>query len=458
MPRGPMVVGGACLLALALGIVGSAQVPASSPGPRGGPPGAPPDRPAAGPMAPVSTGTPVTFSKDVAPILYRNCTSCHRPGTSAPMSLLTYADARPYAKSIRDHVLDRKMPPWHADPAIGTFANERRLTDADRATLVAWANTGAREGDQRDLPAAPEYSDTWSIGRPDLVVSMPEEFEVPADGVVEYQWFVAATNLTEDKWIKAMEIRSTGASVVHHVVVFERAPEMAKRQPLVSIKPEFVTPRSRSRAPETVGAALLLSAGGTGPHVFPEGAARLLKAGTVITFQVHYTSNGAVTRDRSSIGFVFTDEPPREEIRLVHFGNGGMVIPPGAANHRVDAEVSFVVDSKLWSIAPHTHLRGKSFAYELEYPDGRREPILSVPEYDFEWQTEYQLAEPLRVPKGSRLLATAHYDNSRQNRNNPDPAAEVRWGDQTWEEMMFTWFTVSADTTGPAAPTQASLY
>ena len=326
----------ASVFALAMALVTAAEQPPPPPGQSDG-------RPAIAPMAPQSTEAPVTFSKDVAPILYQNCTTCHRPGTTAPMSLLTYKDARPYAKAMRDHVLDGLMPPWHADPKIGSFANARMLTEAQRKTIVTWANTGSREGDPADLPPQPKYSDTWEIGTPDLVVSMQEEFEVPAEGVLEYQWFTAPVTLKEDRWIKAMEVRSTGTSVVHHVVVMEMAPQPIKRQPIVSVAPEFRTPPSRSTPPEGAGGGLLmLTASNTGPHMFREGTSRLLKAGSTITFQVHYTTNGKPTKDRTSIGFVFAKEPPKEEIRLSSFANGSFVIPPGAANHRIDAEITFV--------------------------------------------------------------------------------------------------------------------
>lgn len=453
---GPLLVRHLALSALALIVMIPllrAQQAAQAHAPSGAPPAGPQAVPQAapppvGPLAPLTTGPPITFSKDVAPIVYRQCTSCHRPGTNAPMSLLTFRDARPYAKAIRDKVLDGAMPPWHADPHVGAFANERRLTDADRKTLVAWANTGSREGDPADLPPAPAYTDAWSIGTPDLVVSMPQEYEVPADGVLEYQWFVAPTNLTADRWIKAMEIRSTGAAVVHHVAVMEMPPEgPQRRQPLIAIDPQYRVPMFRSAPPEGAGGPLLmLGASGTGPHVFREGTGHLLKAGTMVTFQVHYTSTGQATRDRTSIGFVFAKEPPREEIRLSSFANSAFVIPAGAASHRVEAELTFEANAKLWAITPHTHLRGKSFEYALAYPDGRRETILSVPKYDFAWQTEYEFAEPLRIPQGTRLIAAAHFDNSRANRSNPDPGVDVRWGEQTWEEMMFTWLRYSADT------------
>ncbi len=433
-------------------VIVAAQSAASAPAPASAQ--QPPAGPA--PMAPVpppATGTQVTFSKDVAPILYRNCTSCHRPGTTAPMSLLTFTSARPYAKSIRNQVMDRQMPPWHADPHIGTFANTRALSDADRQTLITWANTGSPEGHPADLPPMPTYADAWSIGTPDLIVGMLEEYEVPADGAIDYQYFEAPSTLTEDRWIDAMEIRSTGLSVVHHVAVTEMPPPESRqpRERLVAVDPKYFVPAFRTSGPEGArGPLLMLSAGGTGPQVFRPGTGRLIKAGTTIIFQVHYTTNGQKTKDRTSIGFRFAKQPPKEEIRLSPLANANFVIPPGAPDHRVDAEMTFIKDVKLRSIVGHAHLRGKSFTYTLQYPDGRQEVILSIPEYDFDWQTEYVFAEPLRVPRGTKLLATALFDNSRANRDNPDPTAEVRWGEQTWEEMMFSWFTYSADT--PATP------
>jgi hypothetical protein len=437
-------------VALAFGwglVAGSIVVAQQSPAP-------PPQRVEPGPMAPITTGATPTFTKDVAPILYKNCTGCHRPGTVAPMSLLTYKDARPWAKSIRDKIVDGEMPPWHADPKIGRFANARLLTDAERQTLVTWANTGSREGNPADLPAAPTYTEGWSIGEPDLVVRMEKPFEVPADGIVEYQWFSAPTNLTEDKWIKAMEIRAGDASVVHHALAYAWSPDMPPRPRLIRIDEAFATPSSRSAPERSPGGVLMVVASGTGPYTFPSGSGRLLRKGSIITFQMHYTTNGKAAKDQTEIGFVFAKEPPQSEMRVAFFSNAQFVIPPGAADHRIDAEATFLEDVKLWSIFPHTHLRGKRYEYKLMYPDGRSEMVLSVPRYDFEWQTEYHFAEPLSVPKGTKIVGSAWYDNSVNNRFNPDPKAEVRWGDQTWEEMMFN--AVSFTAAGPAKPAQSA--
>jgi hypothetical protein len=393
------------------------------------------------------TGEIPTFTRDVAPILFRRCTGCHRPGGSAPMSLLTFRSARPYAKAIRDKVAAGEMPPWHADPRYGRFSNDRRLTESERDALINWANTGSREGDPRDLPAAPVYEDTWTIGKPDLILTMDTEFEVPAVGVVDWQYFKLPTGLTEDKWMTAIEVRSGAPSVVHHTDVFVRAPDddtAPRPRPLVFVEPRFRDPDPRSNPTWNAGSVLLISAGGTGAKHYPAGAGRALKAGSIVTLNVHYTTNGQATKDRTRVAFTFASEPPREEIRVASFANATFVIPPGAANHRVDARMTFVEDTKLWTLWPHAHYRGKSYEYCAIYPDGRREIILSVPDYDFEWQTDYEFVEPLLMPKGTTLEATAHFDNSRANRANPDPRAEVRWGDQSWEEMMFTWLSYSA--------------
>ena len=433
-----------CGLATAGSIVTAQQSPPSGP-----------QRREPGPLAPVTTGATRTFTKDVAPILYQHCTGCHRPGTVAPMSLLTYKDARPWAKSIRDKILDGEMPPWHADPKIGRFANARLLTDAERETLVSWANTGSREGDPADLPAAPTYADGWSIGQPDLVVRMEKPYEVPADGVVEYQWFSTPTNLTEDKWIQAMEIRPGDASVVHHVVAYAWSPEVPPRQRLIRIDDAFVTPSSRSAPERSPGGIFMIAASGTGAYTFPNGLGRLLRKGTIVTLQMHYTTNGNAAKDQTEIGFKFAKEPPADEMRVAFFSNSALLIPPGADDHRVDAEATFIEDVKVWSILPHTHLRGKRYEYRLVYPDGRNDLVLSVPRYDFEWQTDYHFAEPLNVPKGTKIVASAWYDNSANNRYNPDPKAEVRWGDQTWEEMMFN--AVSFTTASPSKPPQTAV-
>jgi len=412
-------------------------------------------------------GAVPTFAKDIAPIFYRNCTGCHRPGEIAPMSLLTYDEARPYAKEIRDKVADGIMPPWHADKAHGKFANERGLTDLERVAIQRWANNGAPQGDPKDLPPAPKYVDGWALGEPDAVVSMPLDYKVPADGFVEYEYFEIPTNFTEDKWVQSVEVRPGAREVVHHVIVSQRPPKPEARQGGFRFAEGMDIPRGQTGSseagaahgkgqslfprPQRVGAFIAGFAPGTSPFSFDPGTAVLIRAGSTIVLQMHYTPNGKETRDCTRIGFIFAKRPPEREMRLGTLVNGQLKIPAGANNHSVKAEMTTAADVTLRSLLPHTHLRGKSWEYTAIYPDGRSAVLLSVPKYDFNWQTEYVFAEPLKLPKGTTIRAVAHYDNSAGNRDNPDPSVEVAWGDQTWEEMMFTAFVYSIDGATPGA-------
>jgi len=397
-----------------------------------------------------------TFSKDVAPILYKNCTSCHRPGEIAPMSLLTYEDARPYAKAIRDKVSSGQMPPWHADPTVGHFKNDSHLTDAEIETLSRWAATGSPKGDPNDLPPMPKYTDGWNIGTPDAVFTMPESFNVPADGTIEYQYFDVPTNFTEDKWITAVEVRPGNRSVVHHVIVFYQEPGQNTRPRVIQMGPNMGKPQTQPAQPadpnapkpapqRQLGMMLAGLAPGTEAWVMEPGTGLLMKAGSKLTFQMHYTANGVPGTDRTSVGIKFAKTPPTTELRVTALLNQNFVIPAGEANHTIEASMTMMDDVTVWAMLPHTHLRGTSWKYDVTYPDGRNEVILSVPHYDFNWQTNYEFDKPLHLPKGTKVHAIATYDNSTKNPANPDPKSDVRWGDQTWEEMMFTGFTYSVD-------------
>jgi hypothetical protein len=409
-----------------------------------------------------SAGQP-TFTRDVAPILYKNCTNCHRPGEIAPMSLLTYKDARPWARAIRDNVSSGVMPPWHADPAHGKWANDRSLSAADKDTISRWVAAGAPEGDPKDLPKQPVYAQGWSIGQPDAIATMEKEYAVPAEGTIPYQYFEVATNFTEDKWVQAFEVRPGNREVVHHVLVYARAPEttrppqvfrqrnppgpmsptMEKEQELAKTNP-FVAMKMRQDA-QRRGILIAQIGAGTNATAFPPGTAMKMLAGTVLTFQVHYTTNGKAATDRSSLGFKFANQPPINEVRAGAMLNPRFMIPAGAARHAVEAKLEFLEDVTIYSMTPHTHLRGKSWEHTLTYPDGRSEVLLAVPRYDFNWQTEYVFATPLRVPKGSVLQSVAQYDNSKDNKSNPDATQNVYWGDQTWEEMQYTGLMYSID-------------
>jgi hypothetical protein len=390
-----------------------------------------------------------TFTKDVAPIIFKNCAGCHRPGEIAPMSLLTYEDARPWAKAIRDEVSDRNMPPWHTDAPKGTFHNERILSDADRSTLAAWANGGAPRGEAKDLPPTPTFSDGWAEKTPDLVLEMPEAYKVPAEGVIEYEWFYIPTNFTEPKWVKSIEVRPGNREVVHHVLVYYRAkPDRTSGPVLMPNKEDSNFPdrgpitRTRPRRSADfrgMPARLIATyAPGTNPQVAPAGTAFRLEPGGVIELQMHYTANGEEASDRTKVGLVFATEPSPREVQAGQFVNATFKLPAGAADVAVTTDVEFAQDTTVWGLFPHTHLRGKKWEYQLQLPGGEKKMILAVPRYDFNWQTYYLFREPLQVPKGAKIISTAWYDNSAANKSNPDPKSDVSWGDQTWEEMQYT--------------------
>jgi len=386
-----------------------------------------------------------TFSKDVAPILYKNCTSCHRPGEIAPMSLLTYEDARPHAKGIRDEVSKGQMPPWHADAPEGTFLNERRLTEAEKETLYRWAANGAPKGDAKDLPPLPRYEEGWSIGKPDVVLEMQEDYKVPADGTIEYEYFYIPTGFTDAKFVQAIEVRPGNRSVVHHVLVNYKAKPDMQRTPVLKLNPEQSRlperppgQRPPNRADRLPSRLLATYAPGTNPQVFRPGTALRLEPGGTIELQIHYTANGTATTDRTRIGLIFSQEASPREVRPSQFLNATLLLPAGSPDTAVTADVEFQQDTTLWGIFPHTHLRGTKWDYQLVLPDGTKKTVLSVPKYDFNWQTYYMFKEPLQVPKGSRIVSTAWYDNSAGNKSNPDPKTDVKWGDQTWEEMQYT--------------------
>jgi Copper type II ascorbate-dependent monooxygenase, C-terminal domain len=403
-----------------------------------------------------ATDTP-TFTKDVAPILYKNCAGCHRPDEIAPMSLLTYKDARPWAKSIREKVSEGLMPPWQSNDPHGTFSNDRRLTEVEKATLLKWVDSGAPEGNPKDLPPQPKFADGWLIGKPDVVISMTKPYSVPANGTIAYQYFSVPTNFTEDKWVQAIEVRPGARRVVHHILVFTRPPkgsappEAAAFMPVVPKMPMMPGGRG-AQIGGGLGTLIATTAPGTNGMVFDPGDAVKIPAGSALVFQVHYTASGKAAEDQSSVGIIFAKQPPEREIHNSAFVNLLLRVPPGDSDQPIDSAIEFTEDAHITALFPHTHLRGKSWQYRLIYPDGRSKVVLSVPHYDFNWQTYYLYSKPLAVPKGSRLEATAVYDNSVNNLSNPDPKIEVHWGEQTWQEMQYTGITYYVDHPAKEAP------
>ena len=384
-------------------------------------------------LSAATTTTPavsVTFSKDVAPILQKNCQTCHRPGEAAPMSFLTYEQVRPWAKAIREAVLKRVMPPWQADPHYGSFRNDRSLSQADIDTVVSWVNGGAPQGDPKDLPAPAKFEDGWRIGKPDVEISMAKPFSVPATGVMDYQHFTVPTHFTEDRWVQIAEIRPGNRAVVHHVIAFVRPPNLSPNSEPV----EYLS----GYAPGAV------------PLDLEPGRAKLVVAGSDIVFELHYTPNGTATTDQTKIGLIFSKEPPKERVYTVVLNAYHFAVPPGDANFPVQTDLEFGADVKLLSLMPHLHFRGKDFEMSLITPDGRSETLLSVPHYNFAWQTMYYPVNDIPAPKGSKIHVAGHFDNSANNIYNPNPAETVRWGEQTFHEMF-------GDITDVAVPVGADV-
>lgn len=400
----------------------------------------------------------VTFYKDVLPVLQKNCQGCHRSGEAAPMALLTYEQARPWARSIREAVLLKRMPPWFADPRYGHFRNDRSLAQSEIDLLVAWADSGAKPGDLKDAPAPRTFVEGWNIGKPDVEFEMPAAFNIPAKGTVEYQYIVIPTNFAEDKWVQMAEVRPGSRPLVHHVIAFVRAPGSKWLQdarpgvPFVPEKRDAPGPGERQQSDSGgLGNAEFLVgyAPGTLPEILEPGRAKLIPKGADIVLQMHYTANGMEGTDKTRVGMIFSKEPPKERIMTIAALNNKFTIPANAPNHRVDAEFEFPSEMRVTALFPHMHVRGKDFEYRVTYPTGEKEILLSVPRYDFNWQLSYYPVKDLVVTKGTKIECTAHFDNSPNNPHNPDPAKEVKWGDQSWEEMMIGFMDVAFDAGKP---------
>jgi hypothetical protein len=419
----------------------------------------------------------VTFSKDVAPIFYQNCVACHRPNNIAPMSLLTYKESRPWARSIRQKIVSGEMPPWHADPRYGTFINDVRLKKEEIDTIVAWVEQGAKEGNPKDLPKQPQFQDGWEMGKPDIEFPIPQEYTLSAAGEIndQYEYFTVETNFKEDRWVQAVELRPGNRKVVHHAHVYVEAPPEPKEANNKSSEP-FIDPwvkyfdkvhglnRLKMNLPaedngcstphggyfpevdaSSHGGPLGSYVPGKAPDQWPQGMAKRIPKGSKLNFQIHYARTGEVEKDRTSVGLIFAKEPPRHVVKRVDITNFFFKIPPQAPNHEVTACYTFKEDVLALSYLVHMHYRGKDMKFEAFYPDGRREILLNVPNYNFNWQTAYRLKNPVRIPKGTRVMVTSHFDNSAKNRYNPDPTQTLRWGDATEFEMCDGWIEYISD-------------
>ncbi len=381
-----------------------------------------------------------TYYKDVLPVLQKNCQECHRPGEAAPMAFTDYKATRPWAKAIKGVVQTGKMPPWHADDAGLKFHNDRRLAKAEVETLVNWADSGAKEGAVKDAPAPRTYETGWAIGKPDVVFEMPSEFQIPATGTVDYHYVILPTNFKEDKWVSMAESRPSNRQLNHHIIAFIREPgnPWLKGEKLgVPFVP------ARDKEARGMGEFLTGYAPGAMPNILKPGQAKLVKAGSDLVLQLHYTANGKAGTDRSKIGLVFAKEPPKERVITVASANNQFEIPPMDGNYRVDSTVTLHEDSKLVLMLPHMHLRGKDFQFRVKYPDGTEKMLLNVPRYDFNWQLSYYPSEQLALPAGTKIECTAHFDNSPNNPYNPDPKKAIRFGEQSWDEMMIGFFDIA---------------
>jgi hypothetical protein len=415
-----------------------------------------PDRPALQPLGPAAP----TFNKDVLPILQKNCQACHRDGAIAPMSLVTYEETRPYARAMARAVRTRTMPPWFADPAVGHFKNAKILIDADIATIADWAENGALEGDVKDKPAPVDFGEGWTIGKPDVIVTMPKDIDVPATGAIEQSNVLVRAHFAKDMWVKAAEVKPGNPRVVHHMKAWVRPPD----SPWMKDAPEgemYDPPRGAVGFDGTAPAPIALSATGYRPsqdilakynpgvegQAFTTGsAAKFIAAGSDIVFEVHYTASGKPEKDRSSVGLVLADAPPEQRhLTTTAISASRFEIPAGDSNYEIKAETVVTENAKLVWVQPHMHYRGKDYELKVIYPSGEEVTVLRVPHYRFDWQVGYELAQPLDLPKGTKLRTVSHYDNSSANKFNPDPTRNIRFGAQSWDEMNVSFVGILID-------------
>ena len=428
----------------------------------------------------------VTFSKDIAPILFKSCAECHRPGEGSPFSVLSFKDVRPWAKSIREKVARKTMPPWHADPHYGVWANDRRMSQAEIDSIVAWVDGGSKEGDPKDLPPAPKFTNGWAIGTPDIVLPMPEAFTLEASGPDEYQYFTIDPGFKEDVYVQSAEARPDNRKIVHHIIAFIQPPSDKPRPDLSKYSKEEIAKlraqmeknsptyregfliRTKQDAPvvddgcaSTTGGKLgrvdrgqdmengqLLAgyAPGMNQAIWEPGTVKKVPAGSKIVFQMHYSKvAGSVQKDQSSIGLILAKNEPKKLVHTYGISNNAFLVPAGAENHRVTACWVAKEDIHLINFMPHMHLRGKAVEYKAFYPDGKSEILLNVPEYDFSWQTVYYFKQTKAIPKGTKIMVTGYFDNSTKNKYNPDPAKTVRYGEPTYDEMMIGWMDYTTD-------------
>jgi len=442
----------------------------------------------------ISMAESVTFNKDVLPILQRNCQTCHRPGNIAPMSLLTYESARPWAKAMKAAVVTRKMPPWFADPQYGHFSNDPSLKQSDIDTIAKWADSGAPQGDAKDAPPPIQWPENGWTAKPDIVLEgVPYTVPpAPAKNVIEWMTLTTATGFTRDTWVTSVEIKPSELAVTHHICVSfvphrpnvvynsllwvdkqrdEEGVEVAPSERRIALptadgRGRDVPSGIRNNPPPNAAAENNRGAddarGGVGlgftcyvpgralSDFRPFHAGLLIPAGYDLNWTIHYTPNGKELTDRPEIGLTIAKEQP-ERLLIESFGGTDQTkfaIPPNDGNYApVPSEITFLENAELVWMSPHMHLRGKDMTYKLIFPDGKEQVVLNVPRYDFNWQLGYDLKQPMQIPKGTRLVVVGHYDNSVNNKFNPDPNRTVFIGNMTWEEMFAPFFAITVDKT-----------
>ena len=418
----------------------------------------------------------ITFDADVAPIVFKHCSTCHHPNDIAPMSFLSYQEVKPWAAAIRESVLTRKMPPWKADAHYGKWANDWSLSDREIDTIKTWVDQGKKEGDPKSLPPTPVFTTDWKIGKPDAIIAIPPH-TLTATGPDEYEFFTVPTNFTEDKWVVAAELRPGNRKIVHHAHVYITEPPAAKPEagkaeaptdPQAEYRKWLIVHEGklswiRPEAPVIDDGCVVDDNGywpgnkpkddnfgkwgmissylpGREPDVYPEGTARKIPAGANVTFQIHYSrATKKPEIDVTSIGLIFAKEPPKQVAKRVDLSNLSFRIPAGDPNVEVSECHTFKQDLYMTSLTPHMHLRGKDARFDVTYPDGTKETLLLVPHYNFNWQITYKMSDPKFIPKGTRLSIVSHFDNSSNNPLNPDPTQVVRWGEASEMEMMDGW-------------------
>ena len=452
-----------------------------------------------------------TFTKDVAPILYKNCVVCHKPGESTPMSLLSYETARPWARSIKRRVVAREMPPWFADPQYGHFSNDRRLTQGEIDTIAAWVDGGAPKGRPEDMPPTPTFAKGWRhpLGtEPDAIIEMPVEFTAPPTGEIPMTTFYTPIPFGEDKFVEATQARPGNLAFVHHAVVrgiklpaeakvdtttglLVDAKSGKKFEELVREEGVNETPaerEERERAARQQFTAQAQDVFDTTSNVwigtyapgwdferYKPGIGKRVPAGWHMAFNMHYQPTGRAEKDRTAMGLWFQKVPTKAELitrrvgethivegkqlldtpnkRAGSSGNRQVIpnIPPYAENWSIMGITPILEPIAVYSWNPHMHLRGRDMKYVVVYPDGQEEVLFSVPKYDFNWQLSYENSEPVRIPAGSKIMSIGHMDNSAKNKFNPAPDKEVFWSEQSWDEMFQGFFQFTKDTEAPKA-------